>query len=207
MLKMILGEKLKMSQIFDKDGKPIPVTVVKAGPCYVTAVRTKEKDGYEAVQLGYGQAKKLKKPEEGRLKKIKVEEKLKYFREFRVENSEEIEKIKEGDKIDVSVFQEGEKVTVSGISKGKGFAGVIKRHGFARGPETHGSDHHRRPGSIGSMFPQRVVKGRKMPGHMGVERVTVKGLEIVKIIPETNILMIKGAVPGPRKGLLEIKKE
>lgn len=202
MIKAILGQKLKMSQVFDKEGRPVAVTVVQAGPCYVTAVKTKEKDGYQAIQLGFGLTKKMKKPEEGHLKKAGIKEKLRYLKEFRVKD---IGDIKIGDKIDVSVFKEGDKVSVSGISKGKGFSGVIKRWGFARGPETHGSDHHRRPGSIGSMFPQRVIKGKKMPGRMGHERVTVKGLEIVKIIPETNILMIKGAVPGPRKGLLEIK--
>jgi len=205
MIKAILGEKLGMSQIFDKDGKPIPVTVVKAGPCYVTDIKTLKDDGYEAVQLGFGQAKRLKKPEEGRLKKAKIKEKLKYFREFKIEDIEALKTLKLGEKIDVSVFQAGDKVMVSGISKGKGFAGVIKRHGFSRGPETHGSDHHRQPGSIGSMFPQRVIKGRKMPGHMGVERVTVKGLKVVKVLPETNTLLIKGAIPGPKKGLIEIR--
>ena len=204
MLKAILGEKLKMTRIFDKDGKPIPVTVLKAGPCYITAIKTKEKDGYEAVQLGFGKAKRLKKPEEGHLKKAKVEDKLKHLKEFEI-TGVDINSKKIGDRVDVSVFKEGDKVTISGISKGKGFAGVIKRHGFARGPETHGSDHHRRPGSIGSMFPQRVLRGKKMPGRMGYERVTVKGLEIMKVLSETNILMVKGAVPGPRKGLLEIR--
>jgi len=205
MIKAILGEKLGMSQIFDKEGKPVPVTVIKAGPCYITGIKTQENDGYEAVQLGFGQAKRLTKPEEGRLKKAKIKEKLKYFREFKIEDIEVLKNLKLGEKIDVSVFQEGDKVMVSGISKGKGFAGVIKRHGFSRGPETHGSDHHRRPGSIGSMFPQRVIKGRKMPGHMGAERITIKGLKVAKVLPETDILLIKGAIPGPKKGLIEIR--
>lgn len=204
-MKFILGQKIKMSQVFDEKGRPIPVTIVQAGPCYVTAIKTKEKDGYNAIQIGYGEAKKLKKPIEGILKKLKIKEKLKNLREFKVEDEKMLENLKPGDKIEVSVFKEGDKVTVSGVSKGKGFAGVIKRWGFARGPETHGSDHHRRPGSIGSMFPQRVLKGKKMPGKMGRERVTIKGLEIVKIIPETNILMLKGGVPGARKSLLEIR--
>uniref|UniRef100_A0A7V3JA09 Large ribosomal subunit protein uL3 n=1 Tax=candidate division CPR3 bacterium TaxID=2268181 RepID=A0A7V3JA09_UNCC3 len=204
-MKAILGEKLGMSQIFDKEGKPVPVTVIKAGPCYITGIKTQENDGYEAVQLGFGQAKRLTKPEEGRLKKAKIKEKLKYFREFKIEDIEVLKNLKLGEKIDVSVFQEGDKVMVSGISKGKGFAGVIKRHGFSRGPETHGSDHHRRPGSIGSMFPQRVIKGRKMPGHMGAERITIKGLKVAKVLPETDILLIKGAIPGPKKGLIEIR--
>jgi len=205
MIKAILGEKLGMSQIFDKEGKPVPVTVVKAGPCYITDIKTLKDDGYEAVQLGFGQTKRLKKPEEGRFKKAKIKEKLKYFREFKIEDIEALKTLKLGEKIEASVFQEGDKVMVSGISKGKGFAGVIKRHGFSRGPETHGSDHHRQPGSIGSMFPQRVIKGRKMPGHMGAERVTVKGLKVVKVLPETDTLLIKGAIPGPKKGLIEIR--
>jgi len=206
MLKVILGKKLGMSQIFDREGKPLPVTMIEAGPCYVSAIRTKEKDGYSALQLGFGQAKRLTKPEEGRLKKLKIPVKLKYFREFRVDE-EVVAKMKVGDQIDVSNFQVGDKVSVTGISKGKGFAGTIKRHGFARGPETHGSDHQRRPGSIGSMFPQRVVKGKKMAGHMGQERVTIKGLQVVSVLPERNIMMVKGAVPGSRKALLMIKGE
>jgi len=194
-----------MSQIFDKDGRPVPVTVISAGPCYVTAVKTKEKDGYLAVQLGYEKTKKLNKPEEGHLKKVQDKLKLKNLREFRVKNAEEIKEIKPGDEISVAVFKEGDRVKITGISKGKGFAGVIKRHGFARGPETHGSDHHRRPGSIGSMFPQRVLKGKKMPGHLGVQQVTLKNAQIVKVLPESQILMIKGAIPGPNKGLIKIQ--
>lgn len=207
MLKAILGQKLKMSQIFDKDGKPVPVTVVKAEPCYVTAIKTKEKDGYDAIQIGCGNTKHLKKPQAGILKKAKIKENLKYFKEFTVEDTKNLEDLKLGDKIDASIFKEDDKIIISGTSKGKGFAGVIKRHGFARGPETHGSDHHRKPGSIGSMFPQRVVKGRKMPGHLGVERVTVKGSKIVKVIPETNIIMVKGPIPGPNKGIVELRSE
>lgn len=204
MLKALLGKKIGMSQIFDENGKRIPVTVIEAGPCFVTAIKTKEKDDYSAVQIGYEEGKKLKKPEIGHLKKAKIKEKLKNLREIRIEIETETE-LKPGDKIDVSVFKEGEKVTVSGISKGKGFAGVIKRWGFRRGPETHGSDHHRRPGSIGSMFPQRVLPGKKMPGRMGKERVTTKGLKIMKIEPERNLLLVKGAVPGAKKSLVEIK--
>ena len=201
-----------MSQIFDKNGKPVPVTLVSAGPCFVTRVMTKEKDGYEAVQLGFENAKKLNKPEQGHLQKIqnpKIKNqnenlKLKNLREFKTDNTDEI---KLGDEINTSVFKEGDEVKITAISKGKGFAGVIKRHGFHRGPETHGSDHHRHPGSIGSMFPQHVVKGRKMPGHMGTEQVTIKKAKIVKVIPETNIIMIKGAVPGANKGLVKIFTE
>jgi len=131
--------------------------------------------------------------------------KLKTLREFRVDDIDEIKDIKIGDEITLANFKESDEIEVSGISKGKGFSGVIKRHNFSRGPETHGSDHHRHPGSIGSMFPQKVIKGRKMPGHMGFEKVTVKGLKIIKIIPETNILMLKGAIPGPNKSVIEIR--
>lgn len=202
MIKAILGQKQEMTRFFNKEGKAIPVTVIQAGPCYVIQVKNKEKDGYDAIVIGYGQIKKLKKPQEDYFKKIGIKEKLKYLREFEVKEKTDL---KPGDKIDVSVFKEGDKVTVSGISKGKGFAGVIKRWGFARGPETHGSDHHRHPGSIGSMFPQRVLKGKKMPGRMGGERVTTKGLEIIEVSPQTNTLIIKGTVPGFRKGILEIR--
>lgn len=202
MVKAIIGRKLKMTQIFEKDGKPVPVTVVEAGHCFVTQVKTKEKDGYEAIQLGYGEAKKIKKPQEGILKKAKIEQNLKYFKEFQ---AKDIANIQVGNKIEVSLFSEGDKVNISGISKGKGYQGVIKRHGFRRGPETHGSDHHRHPGSIGSMFPQRVIKGRKMPGHMGVEKVTLRGIAVMKVIPETNIIILKGAIPGPRKSIVNIQ--
>lgn len=200
-MKAILGKKIKMSQVFDDKGKPIPVTLVSAGPCFVTSLKTKEKDNYSAVQLGYDKTKKLNKPEAGKLKKAKIDKKLKTLREFRIDNTDGI---KIGDEVNVSIFKDNEKIEITAISKGKGFAGVIKRHGFHRGPETHGSDHHRHPGSIGSMFPQRVVKGRKMPGHAGNEQITIKKTQIIKIIPETNIIMIKGAVPGPNKGLVKI---
>ena len=201
-MKAILGKKLKMSQVFDKSGKPIPVTIIEVGPNYITAIKTKERDGYNSIQIGYGKDKKIKKPQEGIIKKLKINDKLKFYKEFKTENTENISL---GDKINVSIFNEGEKVKVSGISKGKGFQGVIKRWGFHRGPETHGSDHHRHTGSIGSMFPQRVVKGRKMPGNMGRDKTTIYGLKIIKVIPETNIIMLKGAVPGPNKALVSIE--
>jgi large subunit ribosomal protein L3 len=194
-MKFILGNKLEMSQIFDEKGNVIPVTLIEAGPCYVTQIKTKEKDGYEAIQVGF---KKLK---EKKVKKPKKTKPFKYLREFKGD----ISQYKVGQKIDVSIFQEGEKVKISGISKGKGFAGVVKRWGFAGAPATHGTkDTLRAPGSVGMRWPQRVVKGKKMPGRMGQERVTVRNLEIVKIDPENNILAVKGAVPGSRGTLLEI---
>ena len=193
-MKFILGRKLRMTQIFDENGLPIPVTLVEAGPCFVTQIKTKEKDGYEAIQIGYLRPKKIKKSQ--------IKKPFKYLREFK----DDISKYKVGDRIDVSCFKEGELVTVSGISKGKGFAGVVKRWGFKGRPKTRGVKHEERaPGAIGSSTPPRVIKGKKMAGRMGCERVTVKNLKIVKIDPEKNILAIKGAVPGRTGTLLEIK--
>ncbi len=204
-MKFILGKKLKMSQIFDEKGNVIPVTLVETGPCYITQIKTKEKDGYEAVQLGFiKKTKKIKKTEKGK--------EFKYIKEQRTENKESTsadsgkQELKVGDKIDVSIFQQGDIVKVSGISKGKGFAGVVKKWGFKGGPASHGTKHtHRTMGSVGSMFPQRVIKGKKMPGRMGSERITVKNLEIVQINPENNLLAVKGAIPGRKGTLLEIR--
>jgi len=194
-MKFILGRKIGMTQIFDKEGNQIPVTLVEAGPCKILQIKTKEKDGYLAIQVGYLQKKKnVKKTEKGK--------EFYFIREARVEN---IENYKVGQEIDVSIFKEGEKVKVSGISKGKGFAGVVKRWGFAGRPKTHGTKHElRAPGSIGSATPPRVVKGRKMAGRTGGERVTIKNLEIVKVDKENNLLAIKGALPGSRGSLVEI---
>jgi len=199
-MKFILGKKLESAQIFGQEGKIIPVTLVFAGPCFVTQIKNKEKDGYEGVQIGFGakKDKKMNKPQRGHLGE---NPNLKYLREFRAENSE----MKLGDEIKVDIFKEGDKVKVSGISKGKGFQGVVKRHGFSGGPKSHGQKHSlRAPGSIGATFPERVPKGRRMAGRMGGERVTVKNLEIVKVDVEENILAIKGAVPGNRGTILEI---
>ena len=204
-MKMILGKKIGMTNIFSPKGKFIPVTLVKSGINYVTQIKTEEKEGYNALQIGFLEVKKIKKPQEGHLKKAKAP-KLKNLKEVEV-SSEEAQKHKIGDKITVSIFKVGEDVNVTGISKGKGFAGVIKRHVFHRGPMTHGSDHHREPGSIGAMFPQRVFKGTKLPGRMGAEQVTVKNLKIEKIEPEENIIYIHGAVPGPNKSLVIIRSE
>ncbi len=199
-MKFILGKKLEMTQIFNEKGEVIPVTLVEAGPCFITQIKTKEKDGYEAVQIGFEKIEKEKK-----IKKSQRNKPYKYLKEFRKEKGEEISFLT-GDKIDVSIFQEGDKVKVSGISKGKGFQGGVKRWGFAGLPATHGTKHEERSlGSIGCAFPQRVWKGRKMPGRMGSERVTVKNLEVIRVDVKNNILAIKGAVPGRRGTLLEIR--
>ena len=185
-----------MSQVFDEKGNVVPLTLIEAGPCFVTQIRKKEKDGYEAIQIGFEKlsSKKVKKPQKDRP--------YRYFKEFRVQSPE----FKIGDKIDASVFKEGEIVKISGISKGKGFAGAVKRWGFHGRPATHGTKHEERTiGSIGSSFPERVIKGKKMPGRMGGERVTVKNLKIVKVDTEKNIIAVKGAVPGRRGTLLEIR--
>ncbi len=195
----ILGKKLKMSQIW-KDNKVAPVTIVQAGPIVVTQIRTKEKDGYEAVQVGFDATKKrLNKTMKEHLKDLGN---FRYLKEFKVQSS----KFKVGEIIDVSQFQEGDKVKISGLSKGRGFQGVVKRHGFRGGPKTHGQKNRlRAPGSIGATAPQRVMPGRKMPGRMGQERVTIKNLKIVGVDKENNILMIKGAAPGTRSTILEIQ--
>ncbi len=198
----IIGKKLGMTQIFREDGKAEAVTAVEAGPCTVVQIKTSEKEGYNAVQLGFGEAKKLTSPEKGHLKELGN---FKYVREFRVDDTGAVEV---GDKVDVSQFSEGDLVDVTGMSKSKGFAGVVKRHGFAGGPKTHGqSDRHRAPGSIGSSAtPGRVLKGTRMAGRMGNDRVTVRGLEICGADTERNLLLVKGAVPGYKNGLLLIKK-
>ena len=203
-MKFILGLKLGMSQIFDEKGNVIPVTLIEAGPCIVTQVKTKEKDGYSAIQIGFGEAKKVTKAITGHLKKIG---KLFFLREFRNEEPKINDKeLKRGSKIDVSIFKEGDKVKVSGLSKGKGFAGVVKRWHFKGRPATHGTKHElRTPGSVGTSFPERVIKGRKMPGRMGYVRVTVKNLKVVKVDLENNLLAVKGAVPGVKGALLEVR--
>lgn len=189
-MKFIIGKKIGMTQFFKEDGGVLPITLVDAGPVEVTKIKTKEKDGYDAIQVGY-EEKKIK----GRVSKFR------YLKEFRGK----AEDLKIGDKIDVSIFQEGEKVKISGISKGKGFQGVVKRHKFKGMPASHGHKHKKRsPGSIGQRFPQHTLKGTRMAGHMGAKRVTVKNLEIVKIDKKNSLLAIKGALPGRRGTLLEI---
>lgn len=202
MIEGIIGRKLGMTQIFSDNGKAEAVTAIEAGPCLVTQVKTAAKEGYNAVQLGFGQAKRLKSPQKGHLKES---EQFRYLREFRVEDAEAI---KVGERVDASLFKAGDLVDVTGVSKGKGFAGVVKRHHFAGGPKTHGqSDRHRAAGSIGATTsPGRVFKGLRMAGHMGNDRVTVPHLEVFEADPARNLLLIKGAIPGARNGLLLIRK-
>lgn len=206
MMKGILGKKVGMTQIFDDNGVVIPVTLIEAGPCYVTQKKTQDVDGYNAVQLGFGDVKEngVNKPMNGHFKKANAPA-VKYLREFKVSDPGEFE---EGQKIDVSIFKVGDKVDVTGTSKGKGFAGVVKRHGFRGGPKTHGqSDRWRAPGSIGAgSTPGRVIKGMRMPGRMGNERVTVQNLRVALVDPEKNILAVRGAVPGGKNGLIIISE-
>ncbi|MEK9165459.1 MAG: 50S ribosomal protein L3 [Patescibacteria group bacterium] len=208
-MKFILAKKLNMTQTFADDGKAIPVTVIKAGPCYVTQIKkNEEKDGYAAIQIGFGETteKRLTKPERGHLKK--VGKLLRVLREFKVKNEPSNtadKKLKVGDEIKVNIFEAGDKVQVTGISKGKGFQGVVKRHGFHGSPATHGhKDQLRMPGSIGATDPQRVFPGKKMGGHMGFDQITVKNLKVVKVDAEKNELCLRGAVPGHRGTLLKI---
>ena len=202
MIQGILGNKLGMTQVFRDNGEAEAVTAFEAGPCSVIQVKTVAKEGYSAVQIGFGEAKRLNSPRRGHLKELGQFE---YLREFRVENSEAIEV---GEKIDVNLFKAGDLVDITGVSKGKGFAGVVKRYHFAGGPKTHGqSDRHRAPGSIGmATSPGRVLKGMRMAGHMGNQRTTVRHLEIFEADPDRNLLLVKGAVPGGRNGLLLIEK-
>ncbi len=205
MTKAILGKKLGMTQVFTEDGLLIPVTVVEAGPCVVTQIKTPEKDGYSAVQVGFEDIPQrlLNKPIKGHFDKAKVSYK-RYLRELKVAN---IDEYKVGSEIKADIFSKGDKVDVTGYTKGKGFTGNIKRWNHSRGPESHGSKYHRGPGSMGSTtFPGRVLKTKKMPGRMGVERVTIQNLEVVKVDPEKNLMLIKGAVPGPKGALLIIKE-
>ena len=197
-MKTLLGTKLGMTQLLADDGRAVPVTLIQAGPVTVTQVKTVETDGYNAVQIAYGEGKNLSKAVAGHVKSAKVTPK--HIREVRVDEPVEA---KVGDSFDVSVFAIGDTVDATGISKGKGFAGTVKRHNFNTSKKTHGGNGNvRKPGSIGSMYPQKVFKGKKMSGRMGAEQVTVKNLEIAYVDPETNLIGVRGAVPGPRKGLI-----
>ncbi len=201
----LLGKKIGMTTVFSATGELVPVTVVQVGPCVVTQVKTVETDGYNSLQLGFEETKveKLTKPMAGHLKKS-TDKGFKVLREFRTDAVEDVEA---GAVIGIDMFSVGEKVTVSGITKGRGFQGTVKRHGFARGPETHGCRNHRKPGSVGnSAWPSKIIKGKKMPGHMGVNRETVKNLTIMDIKHDDNLLLLKGAVPGFKTGILEVKK-
>jgi large subunit ribosomal protein L3 len=204
MKKAILGKKLGMTQVFLEDGKVVPVTVVEAGPCPVVQKKTVETDGYSAVQVGFGDIaeKNVNKPRQGHFKKAGIPFK-RYLREFRLDDAEGYEV---GQEIKADIFEPGEKVDVSGVSKGKGFAGVIKRHNQHRGPMSHGSRYHRRPGSMGACSsPSKVFKSKKLPGHMGVQLVTVQNLEVVRVDAERNFMLVKGAFPGARGSLVVIK--
>lgn len=204
MAKGIIGRKVGMSQLFTPEGLAVPVTLIEAGPCRVVQVKTAAQDGYEAVQLGFGEMKEWRanRPLRGHFARAGLKP-LRYLREIRVDDAGEYQV---GQEIKCDVFRPGERVDVTGITKGRGFAGGIKRHGFHRGPMAHGSKYHRRPGALAAKAPARVFKGRLLPGHYGVERVTVQNLEVVHVDPEKNIVAVKGAVPGPRGGLVIVKE-
>ncbi|MBQ3226732.1 MAG: 50S ribosomal protein L3 [Clostridia bacterium] len=204
MKKAILGKKLGMTQLFDENGVLIPVTVIEAGPCRVTQKKTDENDGYTAVQLGFGEKKEkhTTKPMQGHFKKAGTAY-MKYLKEFKLEGAADMNV---GDEVKADVFAEGEIIDVTGITKGKGYAGTIKRWGTHRGPMTHGSGYHRGPGSMGACStPSRVMKGKHLAGHLGVEKVTIQNLTVIKVDAEKNIIAVKGAVPGPKGGMVIIK--
>ncbi len=204
MQKAIIGKKLGMTQLFSPDGVLIPVTVVEAGPCTVVQKKEVESDGYLAVQLGFSdiEEKKLNKPMKGHFDKGGVAYK-KYLREFKLENAAELNV---GDELKANVFAEGDRVDVTGISKGHGFSGTVKRWGSHRGPMSHGSGYHRGVGSMGACsYPGKVMKGKKLPGHYGVDKVTVQNLDVVKVEEEKNLILVKGAIPGPKGGIVTIK--
>jgi len=204
MKKAIIGKKVGMTQIFDETGKVIPVTAIEAGPCVIAQIKTVETDGYDAVQLGFGDVKenKVNKPEKGHFTKGNVTPK-KHLREFRLDS---LEGLKVGDELKADVFSVGDRVDIQGTSKGKGFQGVIKRHGQHRGPMGHGSMYHRRPGSMGSTStPGRVFKGKKLPGHMGRQTVTIQNLDVVAVDLDKNVILVKGSVPGAKGAILKIK--
>ena len=204
MKKAIVGKKIGMTQIFDETGKVIPVTAIEAGPCVIAQIKTVETDGYDAVQLGFGDVKenKVNKPEKGHFAKANVTAK-KHLREFRLDS---LEGLKVGDELKADVFAAGDSVDIQGTSKGKGFQGVIKRHGQHRGPMGHGSMYHRRPGSMGpTSTPGRVFKGKKLPGHMGVQTITIQNLDVVRVDMDKNVILVKGSVPGVKGAILKIK--
>jgi large subunit ribosomal protein L3 len=202
----IIGKKIGMTQLFQESGETVAVTAIQAGPSVVTQIKSRDQDGYDAIQVGFIENKvkqsRLSSPEKGHLQGL---ENVRYLREFRSDN---ISSVKRGDKVDVGFLKHGDLVNIIGFSKGRGFAGVVKRHHFAGGPKTHGqTDRHRAPGSIGATtFPGRVLKGKRMAGHMGNKRVTARKLEVVQADPERNLLLVKGTVPGANGGLLVIEK-
>ena len=204
MEKAIIGRKVGMTQIFDEKGVVIPVTVIEAGPCTVVQIKTADKDGYDAVQLGFGSVKesKINKPTKGHFSKGSVTP-VKHLREFRIADTSSV---KVGEEVKADVFEKGDYVDIQGTSKGKGFQGVIKRHGQSRGPMGHGSMYHRRPGSMGpTSTPGRVFKGKKLPGHMGVDTVTIQNLEVVKVDLDKNAILVKGSIPGNKGSIVKIR--
>jgi large subunit ribosomal protein L3 len=207
-MKGILGKKVGMTQVFDEHGEVVPVTVIEAGPCFVAQVKTVERDGYSAIQMGFEETKprRLTRPQVQHLQKSNLPA-LRFLREFRMDDGDTA-RFQEGQKVTVDLFEVGEIVDVIGTSKGRGFAGVVKRHGFSGGPKTHGqSDRHRTPGSIGQCTtPGKVFKGMRMAGRMGGERVTIQGLRVILVDPERNLLAVEGAVPGAKNGLLVIQQ-
>lgn len=203
-MKGILGRKLGMTQVFTPEGIVIPVTVIEAGPCVVLQKKDLENDGYEAIQVGFSDKKESRsnKPEAGHAKKANTAPK-RYVREIR---GVDLASVEVGQELKADVFAEGEFVDVTGISKGKGFQGVIKRWGQSRGPMTHGSRYHRGPGSMGSIQANRVPKGKRLPGHMGNETITIQKLEVIKVDAERNVILVKGSIPGPKRGFVQIKE-
>lgn len=216
-MKALIGQKLGMTQIFDEEGNVERVTLIEAGPCVVTQVKTMDKDGYNAIQIGYGDAKHQARPQMGHLKAANTNSAV--LREIRLNDLDASETgaeadgedetkaldLKVGSKLEVTTFEVGDKVQITGTSKGKGFAGTVKRHNFATGPKTHGSHNYRAPGSIGSGYPEHVFKGMRMAGHMGAERVTIRGSKVILIDAERKIMAVRGQVPGPRRGLVVVK--
>ena len=203
-MKTLIGKKVGMTQIFDEKGRVIPVTVIEAGPCVISQVKSVETDGYNAIQLGFEDVKesKLNKPEKGHFAKANIAPK-KHLREFRLDS---VEGLTVGTELTVNEFAEGDRLDIQGTSKGKGFQGVIKRHGQHRGPMGHGSMYHRRPGSMGpTSTPGRVFKGKKLPGHMGRVTVTIQNLDVVKVDSDKNVVLVKGSVPGPKGAILKLK--
>ena len=200
----LLGTKIGMTQLYLEDGRVVPVTALQAGPCYVTQVRTGQNDGYEAVQLGFEETRKLNRPERGHTRRTGKQ--FRHLREFPLTGG--LADIQVGQRVDASLFQPGDLVDITGTSKGRGFAGVVKRHGFRGGPKTHGqSDRWRAPGSIGNnTFPARVIKGKRMAGHMGAAQVTARNLQVVRVDAERNLLFIRGSVPGASRGLVLVRR-
>ena len=216
-MKALIGRKIGMAQIFNEEGNVERVTLIEAGPCVITQIKTKSKDGYNAVQIGFGEAKHPSRPQMGHLKAANANPAV--MREVRMndidaskddaEASAEVETatldLKVGSRLEVNAFEVGDKVQITGTSKGKGFAGTVKRHNFTTGPKTHGSHNYRAPGSIGSGYPEHVFKGMRMAGQMGAERVTIRGSKVILVDAARNILAVRGAVPGPRKGIVMVK--